>query len=156
MKLLKQHIVTKEQDSFERKVDLADRVARRTISLGGYGIILVIVFILLFLVYQSIPLLKGAKLKQHLFKSTYKKNETILLTGLDEYQEIAYTLNENGVVIFYRLDSKKDSPLQIIRMDSLQLLQDEKIIFASKGNLQSQAFSTITNKGRLFYANDLF
>ena len=99
MKLLKQKKIPKEQDSFERKVDFADRVARRTISLGGYGIILVIVFILLFLVYQSIPLLLGAKLTQHLFKSTHKKNEAILLTGLDEYQEITYTLNENGVLV---------------------------------------------------------
>ena len=148
MKLFKKSKIKKEQNAFERKVDFADLVARRMISLGGYGIIIVIVFILLFLVYQSLPLSLGAKLKQILFHPFKENTEKILLAGTDEYQEIAYTLNEKGILRFYKLDAQNNSTVQLIRTDSLQLNNSEQIISSKKGNLHKQVFSSATNKGR--------
>ena len=51
---------------FRLKVERADKVSRRIITFGGYGIIISIILILSFLVYQSLPLAKGADIEEWL------------------------------------------------------------------------------------------
>jgi ABC-type phosphate transport system permease subunit len=49
-------MVKSEQNAFQRKIDWANRRARSVITIGGYSIIVSIVGILLFLIFQSLPL----------------------------------------------------------------------------------------------------
>ncbi|MCB0298194.1 MAG: hypothetical protein KDG51_23735, partial [Calditrichaeota bacterium] len=66
----------------------ADRWAKRFITAGGYGIIVSILAILLFLVYQSLPLGQNASLKHLLSYPVTDTGNQVLLTGSDSYMEI--------------------------------------------------------------------
>ncbi|MCK4892508.1 MAG: ABC transporter permease subunit [Calditrichia bacterium] len=139
----------KEKDNikFRKKVDRANILTRYIISIGGYGIIVSIIGILLFLVYQSLPLSFQASVEKLFSIDLPSRSSRIVLTGIDQYQEVAYTLNERGIVSFYRLNDQK-----ILRKDSLQLAEDEMILCASKGNLNRDIFAVGTNEGRILTA----
>jgi len=97
-------ITKKNTDQFRKKVDRANRFARVVISVGGYGVIISIVFILLFLIYQSMPLSFGASVKEMLSFSYGKPETQIKLIGIDQYQEVYFLINEKGFVEFYRMN----------------------------------------------------
>ena len=138
----------KIDDKHFRKVTRADRNSRRIITLAGYGIIISIIAILLYLIFQSLPLSFGAKLTlRNLFSWSPGVTERTLLIGIDQYQEVAYKLNENGKIYFSRLSDQK-----IIQTDSLGLEKDEKILSASKGKLGEEIIAVGTNSGRIITA----
>jgi len=133
-------------DRHFRKVHRADRTSRRIITGAGYSIIFSIFAILLFLIYQSMPLSFGASISLDNIFSWKPESPQIrtVLIGLDQYQEVSYTMDEIGKVYFYRL-----SEGSLIHADSLGLFQGEKILCASKGALGQELFSVGTNYGRI-------
>ena len=137
-----------KKDQFRKKVDRANKTARFVISSGGYGVIISIIFILLFLIYQSMPLTFGASIDELLSFSYGKPNKVIKLIGLDQYQEVYYLLNDRGFVEFYRLADNK-----LLLRDSLALLGDEKILSVSKGDYLKDQFAVGTDKGRIIQAD---
>jgi phosphate transport system permease protein len=138
---------TQIDSHFQRKVDRANRLARYIITFGGYGIIISIVGILLFLLYQSMPLSFKASLKKTFSFEIPAPKSRILLTGVDQYREISYSLNDRGVIDFYNLKSKS-----IIQKDSLPLKPQERILSASKGSLSKELFAVGTDQGRILSA----
>jgi phosphate transport system permease protein len=133
-------------DRHFRKVYRADRNSRRIITGAGYSIIFSIFAILLFLIYQSIPLSFGASISlDNIFswKPDSPKIRTVLI-GLDQYQEVSYTMDEKGAVRFYQISD--DS---LVYENSLGLSEGEKILCASKGALEQELFSVGTNHGRI-------
>ncbi len=134
-------------DQFRKKVDRANRLARSIITFGGYGIIFSIAAILIFLMYQSLPLTFGADIEKMFTFKVNKKPSNILLTGVDQYQEISYVLDELGNIRFYRLSDQS-----VIYSDSLPLESGEKLLKAAKGDLAGKHFAAGTNKGRLITA----
>ena len=75
---------------FRKKVERADRWARRIITMGGYGIIISIVSILVFLIYQSMPLAKRASIDEWFSFPATKSVHPVMLTGVDPYLEVFF------------------------------------------------------------------
>lgn len=136
-----------DRDSHYQKVYRADRWARRMITAGGYGIIISISAILLFLLYQSLPLAKSASVEEVFSIPAGSAESRVLLTGIDAYQEVGYMLDENGLIRFYRL--KDNQPLM---EKQLSLVGNERILSAVKGNLTREVFAVGTDSGRVITA----
>ncbi|MCB9056993.1 MAG: ABC transporter permease subunit [Calditrichae bacterium] len=134
----------KTPKDFRRKVERADRWSRRVITTGGYGIIISIVSILLFLIYQSLPLAKGASINEILSMPATRSENPVVLTGVDPYLEVFYELDNRGSIKFYNVDSKA-----LIKEDQLPLKANEKILTAAKGNLTKEIFTVGSDSGRL-------
>ena len=134
-------------EQFRKKVDRANKTARIVISFGGYGVIISIIFILLFLMYQSMPLSFSASVKEMLSFSYGKPGKVIKLIGLDQYQEVYYVIDDKGNVEFYRL-----SDHTLLLNDSLGLNKDEKILSISKSDYLKDRFAVGTNEGRIIQA----
>ncbi|MBI9072381.1 MAG: ABC transporter permease subunit [Melioribacteraceae bacterium] len=131
---------------YKQKVTRANTIAKMIISFGGYGVIASIILILLFLVYESMPLIFPADITKDQEISS-NSNEKVLLTGIDRYQEVTYLLYENGGIKFFNLNENS-----LIYKDSLQLNDGEKIISVDKGKLGDELFSVGTNSGRIITA----
>lgn len=135
-------------DKHLRKVTRTDRNARRLITIAGYGIIFSILAILVYLIYQSVPLSFGADIDlDKFFEWDAGPKERTFLIGIDQYQEVAYKLNEDGRIYFYRLSDQKT-----IYVDSLSLKKGEKILSASKGRLDKEVIAVGTDSGRIITA----
>ena len=135
------------KDTHYRKVYRADRWAGRFIKMGGYGIILSILAIMLFLIYQSLPLAKGASLTSLLNVASPAAKSRVLLSGVDSYLEVVYTLDENGVVRFYNADN-----MALLDSANLDLGHDEKILTAVRGSLSREIFAVGTDSGKVITA----
>ena len=134
-------------EQFRKKVDRANKTARVVISFGGYGVIISIIFILLFLMYQSMPLSFSASVKEMLSFSYGKPGKVVKLIGLDQYQEVYYLVDDLGNVEFYRL-----SDHMLLLHDSLGLNPNEKILSISKSDYLKDRFAAGTNEGRIIQA----
>jgi phosphate transport system permease protein len=128
---------------YYKKVKRADKQARFFISFGGYSVIVSILAILFFLVVQSLPLSKGASIKKRLGWLIDSPAQRILLTGADQYQELCYTLDSQGRIVFYSLKNAKQ-----VDSASIPLDQGESILCAAKGSLSREFFSVGTSQGR--------
>ena len=82
-----------------------DKLAKDSICAGGISVIIAITGILAFIVVEAYPLLAGADVKG---KTVIKEGRYGLpvLTGIDEYQEIAYIITDSASVDFVSLKSK--------------------------------------------------
>ena len=135
------------RDTHYRKVYRADRWAGRFIKMGGYGIILSILAIMLFLIYQSMPLAKGASLTNLLNISAPTAKSRVLLSGVDSYLEVIYTLDENGIVRFYNAHN-----MTLLDSANLGLGNHEKILTAVRGSLSREIFAVGTDSGQVITA----
>ncbi|MEJ2543033.1 MAG: ABC transporter permease subunit [Calditrichaceae bacterium] len=135
-------------EQFRKKVDRANKTARVVISFGGYGVIISIIFILLFLMYQSMPLSFSASIDKMLSFSYGKPDRSIKLIGMDQYQEVYYVVNDQGFVEFYRLSDNT-----LLLRDSLGLNENELILSVSKGDYLKDRFAVGTNQGRIIQAD---
>ena len=133
--------------NFRKKTERQNRLARIIISSGGYGVIVVILAILLFLLYQVLPLSFRASIESVFDIQMTKHRSDIMLTGLDQYKEVYYLIYRDGGVYFYNI---ADSSLA--GTDSIPLLPGEKITSVSKGALSREVFSVGTNNGRILSA----
>jgi len=140
-------VKARQGQQFYKRLYRQDKMAKSVITMGGYGIIISIVAIFLFLVYQSAPLSFGATLKKMLSFSVRKSNTRILLTGIDQYREVYYTLHDDGKIRFRRLKDQK-----ILLEDSLGLKPGERILSAAKGNFREEIFAVGTDSGRVITA----
>ncbi len=85
-------------ENHDRKVALVDAWARRTITLGGSVIILSVIGILTFILYETIPLFQQPTINK---SGEWALSERLspakaLAIGTDEYRETAFRLDENG------------------------------------------------------------
>ena len=82
-----------------------DKLAKYSIYAGGIAVIIAITGILAFIVVEAYPLFSGADGKE---EAVIKEGRYGLpvLTGIDEYQEIAYIVTDSASVDFIRLQSK--------------------------------------------------
>lgn len=129
----------------KKRVTRNNKIAGLIITSGGYGIILSIAAILLFLIYKSFPLFSGAKLEEVNFGKP--GSDKILLTGIDKFQEIKYLLFENG-----RIDFSYIGKSGTFEKEQIQLDENEKIVRADKGSLRNEAITLITSNNRIITA----
>ncbi len=96
-----------------RKKRIIDKTAHWSITIGGAAVIIVILTLFIFISMEVIPLLRGAIV---LSESTSTLNDgKVVSIGMDEYQEIAYTIYDNGNVDFISLLTGKQIKQCIIK-----------------------------------------
>ena len=87
---------------YKRRV--IDRAAHWGITLGGATVILVILTLFVFIFLEVFPLLKGASV---VGTSTCSLSGKAVSVGIDEYQEIAYAVYEDGNIDFISISDGK-------------------------------------------------
>jgi phosphate transport system permease protein len=126
---------------------LKNSLAQWLITLGGISVLLTLVLIFMYLLYVIKPIFSAAEVHQ---TTQFEINTAhqILDSGLDELQELAFTINDQGTIDYYhlleadgnKLGSKAFSqqlvdPLtglsQVINLDL-----DQKLLLDTKGNVQ--------------------
>lgn len=80
-----------------------DSLARIVITVGGVAVIFSVIAILFLIFKVTIPLFKPATVEQLFSLSPQDRAENILATGLDDYQENVFTINQQGILRFQGL-----------------------------------------------------
>ena len=104
--------------SLERR-KIVDRIASWVIKLGGTIVAIVIFAIFVFIFLEVYPLLKDAKVLE---ENSYSLNEIPVSLGVDEYQEIAYAVYEEGTVDFISLLDGK-----LLKSYSLKCIENSRV-----------------------------
>jgi phosphate transport system permease protein len=91
--------ILKSRESFSQtkaKRKIADLLAKRVVTVGGWTIIAAILAIMVVIVAEFLPLFKTPNIK---LLGQFKSSSTlpVLATGLDEYQEVAYLIDASGI-----------------------------------------------------------
>ncbi len=85
---------------------LLDAYARRFISLGGMGVIVTLLLLFVFLVYEVVPLFRAADIEQTaIFRAAASSNEAPLLLAMEEQAEVGLRISGEGVATFFSLVS---------------------------------------------------
>lgn len=111
--------------STERR-QIVDKAAHWGIKLGGTAVVIVIFALFLFIFMEVYPLLKDANVLE---ENYYSLNGRPVSLGVDEYQEIAYAVYEEGKVDFISLVDRK-----ILKSHSLKSIQNARITSVCKDN----------------------
>lgn len=84
-----------------RGARIAERVARVSITLGGVGTILAVCLIFVFLFSVAVPLFRPADTVRaaEIGREADEANRTIVASGIDEYGELGWTLDDAGRVV---------------------------------------------------------
>ena len=83
-----------------RQLHRQDRIASVLIKAGGVSIILSMIAMIVLLVRVAAPLFLQPEIE---LLQTWKLDEKVLLTGIDDYGETSYTLNSEGVLSFFHV-----------------------------------------------------
>lgn len=121
---------------------LVDKTAHWSITFGGAAVILVILALFVFIFLEVFPLLKGASVQE---ERTYSLSGNTISIGLDEYQEIAYAVYEDGSIDFLSLSDGK-----LIKRHGIKGIDNSTITAAyeEKGHIVMG-----TKDGRVFRVN---
>lgn len=117
------NIVTRSEN-FHRWRARKDLLARRIIGLGGLVVIAAVLLILFYLIYVVSPLFLPATMTQSTIEGSpsWADDNTVFLS-LEEQQQVAFRLSENGVAEFFTRDG-----LQSI--ETTRLAQDDQQVVA--------------------------
>ncbi len=77
-------------------------VAKWLITLGGISVLFTLVLIFMYLLYVIKPIFESAKIEQ-VAEFSIETNDQILASGLDELQELAYIIKQNGEIDYFQL-----------------------------------------------------
>jgi len=88
---------------FIKKVRRKDRIATRIITVGGLLVIASVIAILVLIVRVTLPLFLPAQATKLTSISLPGKVSDTLAVGVDDYQEVAYTLDRSGEFTFFAL-----------------------------------------------------
>ncbi|WP_346776900.1 ABC transporter permease subunit [Thalassotalea sp. G2M2-11] len=81
---------------------MKNSAAKWLITLGGISVLLTLVLIFLYLLYVIKPIFESAKIEP-VTALTIERSEEVLSIGVDELQELAYTISTDGDIAFYSL-----------------------------------------------------
>ncbi len=120
-----------------------DKIAKGIINLGGLGIIVAVLGILVFIVLEVLPLFYSPDVEEtsELNKILKDKTRSVLLSGVDEYQEIAYVVTDSATVEF--IDLKSNLLYSIHKFDELKNRQ----VFSASGDLSGKNFAIGLDSG---------
>ncbi len=90
---------------FIQKVRRHDRIATRLITVGGMLVIASVIAILLLIIKVTLPLFMPAKAEgiQTIFAAPGAQSQPLLAAGVDNYQEVGFSLDNQGLFTFYDL-----------------------------------------------------
>ncbi|MBN2426436.1 MAG: ABC transporter permease subunit [Calditrichaceae bacterium] len=136
--------MSSNKDKYFRKLYLQNRIVKYIITFAGFSSIVSIAAILLFLLLESSPLIKGAKIEEIFSFSLPDPDKKPLLTGTDPYMRVYYIMSKDGVIKFYYASDQS-----LMRSDTLSNFSEEKILCVSRGSLMKDVFAAGTDRGRL-------
>jgi len=122
-------------------------LAKWVITLGGISVLFTLVLIFMYLLYVIKPIFESAKVEAHA-QFAITEPQKVLSTGVDELQEVAYSITQQGTINFYQLvDSSRYKAGAKIHSQQLvadgeklvQLVnvgQEKKLLLDSAGNVQ--------------------
>ena len=87
---------------------LKNSLAQWVITFGGIGVLFTLVLIFMYLLYVIKPIFDSATVEP-LVDISIESSSPILTTGVDELKEVAYTINQQGIIDFYPLKVNKRS-----------------------------------------------
>lgn len=120
-----------------------DKLAKGVIYFGGIATIISVIAILAFVFWEALPLWFGAegKVEKKINTQNLAEFRKPLLIGLDEYNQILYSVTDSATVDF--IDINKN---QLIKSDNLSGLTGSKILSFSK-TLTKNNIAVGSNKG---------
>jgi phosphate transport system permease protein len=125
-----------------KKKKIMDKAAHWGITFGGAAVIFVIIALFIFIFLEVLPLLKGAKV---VGENTYSLSGKAIVVGVDEHQEVAYAIYEEGKVDFVSLLDGK-----LIKRHSIEGIKGSAITSVCKDN---NRIVMGTDDGRILTAN---
>jgi phosphate transport system permease protein len=122
--------------SSTRSRGVKNSLAKWLITLGGISVLFTLVLIFMYLLYVVKPIFEAASIEQDVqFSIDLASDEKVLGSGVDELQELAYQITNQGNIEFYHLKSSVEqapSPFKIgDKALSMALLTDDS--FTDKG-----------------------
>ncbi len=149
---------TKEQQASSglRRRKFADFIATSIVTTGGIAVILSILAILVFIGIETVPLFQSVKsklassfilrespeLSSYSVENTDDKTFPFLATGLEEYREIGFVVNQDGILTFLSLTDGNT-----IKQYTLNELE---------GSIITSSFVSVNNKLYSFGTSDGF
>ncbi|PIQ99330.1 MAG: ABC transporter permease [Nitrospinae bacterium CG11_big_fil_rev_8_21_14_0_20_45_15] len=109
----KKNSILTSSNNFRRQ--WVDRIASRVVTFGGMVIIFSIMAILLVIMLEALPLFKSAEITLT-YKKTGAVKEPPMALGIDEYQQIAYVIDAQGIH-FYTLPAW--TPVEVPALEEL-------------------------------------
>lgn len=117
-----------------------DKLAKWVINAGGFAVILAVMGILVFILYEGLPLMFGAdSQKEAQIKNTADK---VLFAGIEEYQKYAFVFTGEGEIDI--IDLEREEKKEVI---SFNELKGEKI-FSLDSDLKQQYFLYSLDSGK--------
>ncbi len=86
---------------------LKNLFARWLITFGGISVLMTLVLIFMYLLFVIKPIFSAAEVEQSVAFEILTP-QPILASGIDELQELAFTINKQGTLDFYRLLAEKE------------------------------------------------
>jgi len=90
-----------------RAVRIGEVLSRLFITIGGIGTILAVALVGCFLLWVVYPLFQGASVNEAGEFAVKMPAAAPMLTGVDEYQQLGWTILSNGTLQVFRLDTGK-------------------------------------------------
>lgn len=94
---------------------VADKIADRFITVGGILVIAAVTGMLVFLVYEVLPLFRGGSIQWHTTYRLTERMEGILALGMDEYKTLACAICRDGRVFVWHVET--GTPLKTYAYD---------------------------------------
>lgn len=128
-------------------------LAKWLITLGGISVLFTLVLIFMYLLYVIKPIFESAKVEE-VEQFSVVGQDTVLSSGLDELQELSYTIGEDGTVNYYSLIRSEQQPQaqlpaetlhqQTVSSVALQAVVDasgeNKLLLDKNGNVRLVSF----------------
>jgi len=99
-------------------------LAKWLITVGGISVLFTLVLIFLYLLYVIKPIFESVKIESSTTISFNTSGKT-LNVGVDELKEVAYQINEHGVLNFYQLKESENHRVGA-KVSSQKILSDDE------------------------------
>jgi phosphate transport system permease protein len=82
-----------------------DKMSRWGITAAGYGVVLALATIFIYLFYEVAPILRGATLDSQPSYALAERNDETLITLLERYETLGIQYTRAGEVVFFDADN---------------------------------------------------
>ena len=134
---------------FRRKLRyFYDQLARVLIAAGGIGVIVAILMIFIYLLFEVLPLFRGAEVTRlNEYQVTHGADSRLLHLAVEEQSRIAMRLGDNGEAIFFNVEDG-----QLIQSINLLLPDNTRVTDFALNTEESGLFALGLSDGRALVA----
>ncbi len=147
-------------ENYRRFRFFKDKVTTVSVTAGGLGIIVTLLLIFAYLLYEVLPLFQGASIESvsHYDLPLALSSDNTLLVAMEEQAEIAFRLTDKGDAVFWHARTGK-----LVSQQKLMLPADSHITSFAQSSAESRLFIVGLSSGqaviakhhyRISYPND--